>query len=297
MGIDCIALQALAFGKASGLNFAKTMLLGHQELHIGPQDVRRVFGKFSISCSEADLERIFSTRFADALFLHLGAAEVDSIDATEYESASIVHDMNKSLPESLKNRYTLVFDGGTLEHVFNFPVASMNVIKLTAIGGHIISIVPANNLCGHGFYQFSPELFFRVFGESNGCCVNSLFMADTAPHRPWHRVTDPRVLRRRVNLHHIYSTMMVTIVERKSEVVCDDFIPQQSDYEFGAWQVEDASKVVGRLGRIKAGMREVLPISIWSRLMTLRDWLKNSGYRRGYTRVVLEKVVRRDKIP
>jgi hypothetical protein len=293
LGVDYTALQALAFAKANGVDFSKTILLGHQELHVRRHEVKRVFNAFSIPFSAAEIERIFKTRFADDLFRHLGAIAVDSIDASEYEGASIIHDMNAPVPDRLLSRFTLVFDGGTLEHVFNFPVASANVIKMAVIGGHLLSLAPANNLCGHGFYQFSPELFFRVFGPPNGCRVISLFMADTAPHRAWRLVTDPQILRRRVNLHHFYATMLIMLAARQTDQMEPGFVPQQSDYELGAWRDEDPTRGKGLLSRAKAIVRELLPVAIWSRFMTLRDFLTHTGYRDGYTRVVPEKFARR----
>jgi len=55
-----------------------------------------------------------------------------------------------------------VIDGGTLEHVFNFPVAIKNAMQMVRAGGRLSLSPPANNYFGHGFYQFSPELFYRV---------------------------------------------------------------------------------------------------------------------------------------
>jgi hypothetical protein len=47
---------------------------------------------------------------------------------------------------------------------FNFPVALANAMKMAKIGGHFAARTPANNQCGHGFYQFSPGLFYRIIG-------------------------------------------------------------------------------------------------------------------------------------
>jgi len=37
---------------------------------------------------------------------------------------------------------------------------------------------PASNLCGHGFYQFSPELFYRALNATNGFEVERMIMRD-----------------------------------------------------------------------------------------------------------------------
>ena len=55
-----------------------------------------------------------------------------------------------------------MIDSGSLEHVFNISQALRNCLEMVESGGHFISIGPANNAMGHGFYQFSPELYFRI---------------------------------------------------------------------------------------------------------------------------------------
>ena len=43
-----------------------------------------------------------------------------------------------------------------------------NTMLLPRVGGSLFLLPPANNLFGHGFYQFSPDLFFRVLSPANG---------------------------------------------------------------------------------------------------------------------------------
>ncbi len=61
--------------------------------------------------------------YAEPLFEYLGANKAHALDYSDYEKPTVTHDMNEPLPEHLKSRYTVVLDGGSLEHVFNFPVA------------------------------------------------------------------------------------------------------------------------------------------------------------------------------
>ena len=91
-----------------------------------------------------------------------------SIDASAYENATMVHDMNLPVGDELKQKFSVVIDGGTLEHVFNFPTAIRNCMEMLKVGGHFFAHTMANNFMGHGFYQFSPELFYRVFSPENG---------------------------------------------------------------------------------------------------------------------------------
>ena len=61
----------------------------------------------------------------------------------------------------------MVVDGGTLEHVFDYPTALRNAMRMVRVGGHLILNAPVNNFPGHGFYQISPELFFRCFHDNS----------------------------------------------------------------------------------------------------------------------------------
>jgi hypothetical protein len=131
-----------------------------------------------------------------------------------------------------------VIDGGSLEHIFNFPVAIKSLMQLLKVGGSIFIATPANNLCGHGFYQFSPELMFRVFSRENGFHLQRIILYEAdfpsielTPHRRAYEVTDPEKVKSRVGI--ISKTAVTMIVEAKkiSDVVALFAVPPlQSDY-------------------------------------------------------------------
>ena len=142
-----------------------------------------------------------ATRWRFEPFLrHLGARQVDSCDASAYEGATRVHDLNQPIPGDWDGTYDAVIDGGTLEHVFNFPTAIENCMRLVKPGGHLLLFTMANNCCGHGFYQFSPELFYAALSEENGFEVESMILHRVGPSARWLEVSDPRKIRSRVEL-------------------------------------------------------------------------------------------------
>lgn len=95
-------------------------------------------------------------------------AKIDSVDYSNYEGANIILDLNEPLPEEHHGRWSAVYDGGTLEHVFNYPQALRNAMCMVRLGGHLFLATITNGFCNHGFYQFSPTLFFSIFVEENG---------------------------------------------------------------------------------------------------------------------------------
>lgn len=153
------------------------LVLGRQRLYLHKRELRTLrqayidqFGKPPTS-----LARYNWGDFADEFFCDfLGTVNLTVIDASPYEGADVIHDMNWSVGGEMIERFDAVIDCGSLEHIFNVPVALKNLASMVRIGGAIFITTPANNMMGHGFYQFSPELMFRVFSEQNGFCLKTL---------------------------------------------------------------------------------------------------------------------------
>ena len=125
--------------------------------------------------------------------------------------------MNEPIPHDLKFRYSVVLDGGSLEHVFNFPVAIKNCMEMLQVGGHYLGVTPANNFMGHGFYQFSPELFFSVFSEENGYELTSLIVFEDKYNAKWFSVKNPQKINTRVALINDIPTYLLILAKRISE--------------------------------------------------------------------------------
>jgi hypothetical protein len=95
----------------------------------------------------------------------LGFSLIDAVDINNYdEGAGIVFDLTEdNIAQTISQRYDLVLETGTLEHIFDVPKVLRHMYELTKVGGFIIHMVPSNNYVDHGFYQFSPTLFFDYY--------------------------------------------------------------------------------------------------------------------------------------
>jgi hypothetical protein len=120
-----------------------------------------------------------------------GATTVESFDKSAYEGATHIMDLNRPIA-TIGTSYDTILDGGCLEHVYNVPQALLSVSKLCAEDGQILHVLPANNLCGHGFWQFSPELFFALYSEQNGYAETEVFLADVTNEYDWYEVRKPQ---------------------------------------------------------------------------------------------------------
>lgn len=246
MGFDAATLEILLTAHEAGVSFDEVLTVGRQSLRASSAEVRAVLARHGIRLDARQAETLVTEQngYCEPLLKLLGAQRVDSIDASNYEGASIVHDMNRLLPDSYRDRFTIVVDGGSLEHVFNFPVALKNCMDAVTPGGHFIGITPANNLMGHGFYQFSPELFFRVFNPTNGFQIEKVLIYECPWRSVWYEVLDPEQARRRVELTNKRPAYLIAWAKKTASVPIFNQWPQQSDYA-AMWQRSPAGGIDG----------------------------------------------------
>ncbi|WP_022660230.1 nucleoside-diphosphate sugar epimerase/dehydratase [Paucidesulfovibrio longus] len=111
------------------------------------------------------------------LFRGLGFRFVESLDIAATPPPTFLHNMNEPLPKTFWDRYDFIYDGGTLEHIFNTPQALENTVRSLRGDGVVLHRLPMNNSVNHGFYQFSPGLFFDYY-LANGFEDCNLFLAE-----------------------------------------------------------------------------------------------------------------------
>ncbi|MER2527725.1 MAG: FkbM family methyltransferase [Candidatus Competibacter denitrificans] len=240
MGVGYQGLQFSLFGKGKGVSFDRTVMLGRQNHYLDAGTLHSMFERFGSPVTDAEVHTMLHHAYSENLFKQLGATKVDSIDASGYEGASIIHNLNDPIPVELQRQYTCVVDFGSLEHVFNFPGALKNATDLLADGGHLLSITTANNFMGHGFYQFAPEAFFGYLAK-NGFTDIEIYMILYRNLPYWFRVSEPRQIGNRVELVNGEPVQM-GILARKVEHRPQAAFPIQSDYHDAFWQRRDVDR-------------------------------------------------------
>jgi hypothetical protein len=271
MGLHRHSIAFLAAAHAAGVSFDRTLMLGRQSIFAGTEQlVVKAFSDAGQVLDASEARRILAAeqRYAEPLFRHLGARLVDSIDASEYERCTIVHDLNEPLPEALRASYSAVVDGGTLEHVFNFPTALRSALEAVSLGGHYIAFTPADNHFGHGFYQFSPELHYRVLSPDNGFRVRCVLMHGYNAGARWYRVADPDEVRHRVVAHSFWPMELHVLAQRVELKDVLATFPQQSDY-VDVWRRGEADIARRAVRRLRTRLGEREPLAVKSLRLTL----------------------------
>ena len=280
MGLDNTAAQTLCGAKSIGADFGSTVMIGRQWLLAAPEVVADVARVHSVSVPPTA-----GHAFAEPFFKMLGATHVDSLDFSTFEGATVQHDLNLPLPAALHAKYDLVFDGGTLEHVFNFPQALKSCMELVRPGGHFVQISNANNFMGHGFWQISPELMYRAMSPANGFEAIAVMVRElhqgsrNADLRGnFHIARDPDELGWRVELINRRPTYIITIAKRTGNGPIFVQPPQQSDYQ-RLWDTGDSVRKgaaqPGLKSRAISSVRKVVPEHIER---ALRSPLANKAF-------------------
>jgi len=268
MAVTNQVAEVLFYAKSIGVSYSKSLTLGRLDLYANEEHIRQNIKDFFPSAQPES--SLFDSKYSEPLFSLLGSEQTDSLDFSDYEGASIIHDLNKPLAEEHHGKYSMVLDGGTLEHVFNFPVAIQSCINALAVGGHFIGITPINNQMGHGFYQYSPELYYRIFSPENGFEVTKMLikMMDQ-----WYEVSDPAEVKSRVQLVNNLPIMLIVIVQKK-ENRSEFVVPQQSDY-VSAWDAlgSEGGSVLPKSSSNGAGgiLKAIIPTRIKTIMRNLHD--------------------------
>lgn len=251
MGICFHDLRLMWHARQTGAPFERMLTIGRQSLCLHPPELELLAAiRMQTSENAAKLpgeNPAFGAPAEPFLKAFLGASSVEALDYSDYEGAQHVHDMNEPVPEHMCGHFDVVYDGGALEHIFNFPIAISNLMRMTKVGGRVFMSTPANNFFGHGFYQFSPELMFRVFAPENGFEIRTVQVVEArypspelTRNRTAYEVADPASVHCRVGLLTKRPVLMLVEARKIEQKALFARPPLQSDY-VTTWSAGQAS--------------------------------------------------------
>jgi len=233
MGILINDFKLLLEARARQVSFAKVLTLGRLSVQIQRHDLEDLLVGHGLKpAGGPTFYQQFGVGYnGDDLFRLLGAGQVDSMDYSNFEGASIIHDLNHPMPPLYDEQYDVVIDGGTLEHVFNFPVAIHNAMRAVKIGGRLFIFQMANNFCGHGFYCLSPELFYRLLTPKYGFQVERMLVYEEHDFTRVFSVADTQRTVKRLNIKSDYG-VLIMVEARKLGPGANPLVdaPAQFDY-------------------------------------------------------------------
>lgn len=160
-------------------------------------------------------------------FFKAQGAEFTVTDVKKWRGNELMLDLNYPIPKSLHDKYDIVLDLGTSEHVFNIGTVMNNYKNLVPKGGHIVHFNPAW-MPNHGFFNFSPTFFYDWY-MANGCSIlhQTLWLIEGAVGEPEKCVSIPKTERFELMAKN---ASLLTLVKKVETTNPEPIWPMQTKY-------------------------------------------------------------------
>lgn len=241
MGIAKAAARLLMDEHKRSPFHGSILQLGRQHVYFTLDELQKWSNKHKLeltkleSVSKSNIDFLRKKDCIDdiSFFKSIGFQSVESCDVSEYEGSTHVLDLNQPVPKDFYNSYDVILDGGTLEHIFNLPQALKNIFHMLKTGGRIIHLSPSSNFVDHGFYMFSPMLFYDYYAVNKWNIATNYLINNTVRHDkdPWkiYAYTPGCIDHLSFGGFDKGNMTGLFIVAEKSDNSTADIIPQQFD--------------------------------------------------------------------
>jgi SAM-dependent methyltransferase len=244
MGIAKGAYRLLLDEKKKGVLKGESVLqLGRQCILFDAKALYKYAAKHGVALDSIEPQLSFEAYYKKrgyiddiTLFKSLGFKQVHSLDYSDFEGADIIWDLNQPIPEKYWGRFDLIYDGGTAEHVFDFPQVLKNIHLLLKPGGIVIHASPSNNHVDHGFYMYSPQVYFEYYDVNRYRIVTSQII-EYSPNskKSWSIYAyQPGVLDKLSYGNFGKKMLLIHLVAKKVAISTSGVVPQQGSY-LRAW--------------------------------------------------------------
>ncbi len=176
------ALNVIECRNVISHNNPKAVDLGSQTSSINNIFIKNLLNNNNAinSIQKQRLDNLSSSEFftTEDYFKSVGFKEYNSIDINGAYN-SLQFDLNKNISETYNynEKYDLVINNGTGEHVFNQYALFLNFHNLTKPNGIMLNILPFIDWINHGFYNFNP-IFFADLAASNNYKIIKISLAN-----------------------------------------------------------------------------------------------------------------------
>lgn len=165
-----------------------------------------------------------------------------NISALDYfdPQADIKFDLNKPVPKKYQNKYKVLFDMGSIEHVFDTKQCLENYFRMIKKDGLFVLVTSINGYYGHGIHVFNPETIKEALKLNGFKIVYSKYSTSTG---------------RKMDYIDTKKNMLIWVAAKKTKNMGKDFVvPQQTKWEkkYKKGQTREKPTV---LNKLKFGLR------------------------------------------
>ncbi|MEK6647680.1 MAG: hypothetical protein AABY84_13505 [Candidatus Firestonebacteria bacterium] len=160
--------------------------------------------------------------------------------------ADLHNDLNLPIPIDQYEKYNVLMDIGSLEHIFDTRQVFENCMKMVSIGGLYFLHTPVNGYMYHGLHVFSPELITEAFRLNGFDIVYLRYSSKTGVS-----LKDPAEA----------SDSLIWIVGRKTTAVDTFKVPQQAEFftYYQAYKKRQTQEKISIKVKIKFWVKQICP--------------------------------------
>lgn len=173
MIVEALARFLVAIHKEQPIT-GNVLALGKQTIKLSINKLIEIFKENSCEINPNldlnNLKKDISSRFRETdsmddstFFKFFSDLNYQTLDVTDYEGASIIHDLNNPIPTELEGQFDFIIDGGTFDHLFDLKNCFENVVKLMKPDGRIFQWNAASNYSNAGYLSFSADYFYDYY--------------------------------------------------------------------------------------------------------------------------------------
>lgn len=216
------------------------LTLGKQSVAVSLPKVKEIFHEFGCEINQEFKEKYdTSTRYGggglddESFFSLFGNVNYQTMDVSDYEKASIVHNLNYPIPKELEGTFDYIIDGGTFDHLFDLKTCFENVTKLLKPGGRIFQWNAASNYANAGYLSFSADFFYDYYTLNNFADCRTFFaISHSMSAQNWYlyKFVPPKNSQGYPVFQPSYLQVMVIVFAKKGLNSTYDRMPVQLQY-------------------------------------------------------------------
>ncbi len=153
----------------------------------------------------------FSYKTLKELLINKGHKKVESLDLFDPQG-DIKHDLNKPISKKYYNKYKVLIDIGTIEHIFDTRQCLENYFRMLSTKGIFVLVTSVNGYFGHGLHVFNPEGLINSLNENNFKIIYKKYTSSTGIE-----IEDPSIKK----------DVLIWIVAKKNKSIKKFIVPQQ----------------------------------------------------------------------
>ena len=192
LGLDTVQSNLELYNLGYFKNTKAVIELGSQELHLKKDDLKEFFEYANIDSNLINKypninnwpgqPRCSSKYFYESLgFSEYKCIDINfnsSVNHQDNKNDYIIHDLNTPFKDKSQfNKFDLVTDYGTCEHIFNVSECYRTMHNLVKPGGYIM--ITQDVIKGHGFFLFDKPTFERIAAANNYKIINRSYVIPT----------------------------------------------------------------------------------------------------------------------